>query len=129
MSQGDDFKIYSCKPLAKLKIGPFNFKDGLLRLEDAAQIAEMENRLDHIAKTNPGFRHKIKTISVAAAESLIKAKPPEAHKGAAHSDSGVRTVQEQMNPPEQMADASDPIPAIVQDAVAAPSSASSALKL
>lgn len=89
-------KLYTCKPIQKLKLGRFSFIDGLLRLTDDEEIEEMAANLAALADSNPAFRHKIRTISVGAAEAVIAAKPREAVSGAMSSADAIPTVQESL---------------------------------
>lgn len=72
LSSGE-VKIYTSKPVERLKMGRFRFTDGILRLNDSKDIKEFEELLD---KQPERERARIKTVSLSAAEDLVRHRRP-----------------------------------------------------
>lgn len=87
-------KIYSSHPVRELNAGGFQFKDGVLHLEDEDKIKEFEELLAGYAKTDPSIRVMIKEISVESAEEIARRfAKPTAVQGVATSESVMRAQQ------------------------------------
>jgi hypothetical protein len=70
-------KIYTSHPVSRFGMGRFRFKNGTLKLTDPKDIEEFEKLLE----SQPDrIRAQVRTISLAAAERLVRAAPKMATK-------------------------------------------------
>lgn len=87
-------KTYSSHPVKELNAGGFQFKDGVLSLDEPPKIAEFEALLQQYEKNDPAIRSMIKEISVDRAAEIARTfVKPTAMQGTATSESVLRAQQ------------------------------------
>ena len=76
----DEVALYTCSPTKSLKYGRFEFKNGLLKLEDPDDIVEFAEVMESAPL---GVKSVVKKISLEAADRIAKqhTQGPEAIRG------------------------------------------------
>ena len=79
-AESDEVALYTCSPTKSLKFGRFEFKNGLLKLDDPDDIVEFEEALQDASM---GIKSVVKKISLEAANRIAKqhTQSPEAIRG------------------------------------------------
>lgn len=60
---------YTSHPVARLRMGPYRFESGILKLYSEREVKDFEQLL---ASMPPAESHRIKKVDLAAAEAIVR---------------------------------------------------------
>lgn len=74
-------KMYHTPGIERYKVGRFQFEKGRLELRKQKDVEEFQKVLDDLAENAPRERNRIKTISIEAAEAMVRSRAPAVQRG------------------------------------------------